>query len=213
MKKLILTFTLFVISANLLAQEYKQQLLSNEEFFRKADYIVELKWANIQSFSYDSKGNYNSDDIYTSSFWIINYVYKVDGLEKISVGDTIEIIGQGGEIVRQLDWTIEVISTTPEWGWREDDPNRPIEGVSNSIIFLRRNNLPENPKQIEKRNYKKVNLLQNKLGARLGFWGNGRITGLNGLDFPNRDSLFAYMQQYKKYGVSAKNYYDFWGKR
>jgi hypothetical protein len=73
MKKNIFIFILFVISANLLAQKQDEKLLSNEEFFKNSDYILEISRSGIHFLSYDAKGDFNKEDIYTSSYWIVNY--------------------------------------------------------------------------------------------------------------------------------------------
>ncbi|MDR2512074.1 MAG: hypothetical protein LBC89_06460, partial [Bacteroidales bacterium] len=65
--KYILFFTLFIISANLLAQRQDDNLFSNEEFFKNSDYILEIEPANIQSVCFDAKGDYKPEDLYTSS--------------------------------------------------------------------------------------------------------------------------------------------------
>jgi len=222
MKKVIviLAVTAMIVS-NLFAQEYKEKLLSNDDFFKNSDYILEVKWSKIPSVSYDSKGNYNPDDIYTQSFWIVKYVYKTDGSEKISVGDTVESISKGGEIVRQLGeekWNIEVINTFPEFGWPENSSNKPV-GLSreyNAIVFLRKNNLPENNKSVQNMNFLKINHLQNKFGGGMSIVGN-KITGLNGLTFNNREELCEYMRQYESYGININAYFEtnnaYWQKK
>ena len=80
------------------------KLLSNEEFFAKADYIIEAKSAGWEFLtSYDAGGNYNPDEIYTSTFMIVTYVYKNDATMSISPGDTLHYFRKGGWIY-QPSW-------------------------------------------------------------------------------------------------------------
>ena len=72
-----------------LQQGERIKLFSNEEFFSKADYIIEVRFTGIYPTFYDVGGNYNPDEFYTSRFMIVTYVYKNSETMSISPGDTL----------------------------------------------------------------------------------------------------------------------------
>ncbi|MDR0363684.1 MAG: zinc-dependent metalloprotease [Bacteroidales bacterium] len=174
--------------------DLKRNLLTDEEFFERADLIIECKYLNFFEY-YDAKGNYNPDDLYSIFKILVLHVFKGDsGL----TGKTISFMKKGG-IVYKLP--------TSEWEFLEEisssdtslgrDNGLSISDTYSSIQFLMKSDYPENPDKSKDYPQPKFKPIQNKERACIGFWGDGRIGGLNGLIFNNRQELYEYMSRYK----------------
>ena len=171
----------------------KQKLLYNEDFFEKAALIIEGKM--LKSFdSYDAKGNYNPNDIYTPQAILVQRVYKGDA--KLT-NDTIYVIRHFGTISKEI-----------EHGWIEfiglpdivNDHGYFDEGVyvrkeHSDLLFFIKSDFPDNPAKTQYCNKPKYRFLQDKHKAVLRM--NEKITGLNNLIFNNREELYNYMKQFK----------------
>ena len=184
----------------------KIKLLSNEEFFAKADYIIEAKSAGWEFLtSYDAGGNYSPDEIYTSTFVIVTYIYKNDETMRISPGDTLRFFRKGGWIyqpvweggVEQL-WSPQPVDyDTGEMGYVPS-----MEDEHQSIYFMKKSDLPENPDVSKRSKHHKVCMLQDITRASIKIMGNGRMYngsawGLNDLHFASRYELYKYMEQFE----------------
>jgi len=186
----------------------KIKLLSNEEFFSKADYIIEVKPAGWEfTTMYDAGGNYNPDEIYTSTFMIVTRVYKNDEIMRISPGDTLNYIRKGGWIFKE----------DPEWGTEQIWSRQPVDydtgeiggaGIEDAILFIKKSNLLENPDTNKRGKYSKVSMLQDLKSATIKIGGEyytGEISGLNDLQFNNRYELYKYMEQFEGVTVPLSN--------
>ena len=199
MKRILIAIAALAISLNLAAQTERTKLLSNEEFFEKADFIIEGISTNKNAYSYDINGNYNPNDIYTSAWFVVSYIYKNNSNVSISTGDTLNVILKQGIIYKKIE---------DQWGYYvdpiESNANKFVLDMANdgpSICFFTNHVLPEDSIVRSNNKYLKVNLLQNKASASIKT--QGSIRGLNGLKFPDRDSLYSYMQQFEKFGVDV----------
>ena len=167
----------------------KVQVPSTEEYFAESEIIVEVKqpdnWVWLLC-SYDAVGNYNRDDIYTSSYHIVTRVYKNNSGISILPGDTINTIIKGGSIFKGATiYEEEKISSRP----RTDEPFR-IAGYP-SIYFMKKSDFPDNP-DISKRNkYPKVTPLRIPIKRS----GEAEDNGAPRLD--NRYELYKYMEQFE----------------
>ena len=175
------------------------KLLSNEEFFSKSDYIIEAKISDKGYIVYDAGGNYKEDELYTSLFLIVTYVYKNDETMSISPGDTLHYIRKGGAIdkpseERPIFW--EVIRTPPaidyDTGERE---SAMAAGDYPTIYFMKKSDFPENPDTSKRSKHPKVSMLQDIKRAAIRI--DGTISGLNDLHFENRYELYKYMEQFE----------------
>ena len=178
----------------------KIKLLSNEELFSKADYIIEVKSAGREFIThYDAGGNYNPDEIYTSIFIIVTHVYKNNETMRISPGDTLHYFRKGGWIFKE----------DPGWGIEQIWAPQPVDydtgeiggaGIGGSILFMKKSDLPENPDASKRSKHPKVSMLQDIKRATIKLdseYGGGEIYGLNGLHFANRYELYKYMEQFE----------------
>jgi len=188
------------------AQVKETKLLTNEEFFEKSDFIIEGKAIGNNSYSYDINGNYDPNDIYTSSLFVVNYVYKNNSNTTISSGDTLNIIWKSGMIYKKVKIEINgYFHDYEEEIWSNlEKPTIDVALNEYAICFFTKQLLPEDPAGNKNSRFLQVNVLQNKAGAAIKT--QGSIRGLNGLKFPNRDSLYLYMKQFEKYGVDG--YYE-----
>jgi len=207
MKKILfLVLVVFSINvSNLTAQKDESLDLTNEEFFEQADFIVMgklIKWNEsdvISRRSYDTKGNYNPDDIYTEYKFKIDYVYKsVDNLIKIS--DTIVVIADRGTIKNRM--ILDSLS-----GWYYSDGPAELNKFDyssihifldgdNFILFLSKTDLPVNSN--EKNNYFHCQFLRDRDFARIKFERRSdKSSGLNNLSFDNKYDLYKYMEQFE----------------
>ncbi|MDR2835899.1 MAG: hypothetical protein LBV69_06875, partial [Bacteroidales bacterium] len=194
---------------NTFAQEKQKNLnkdmLTNEQFFNEAEFIIEVKSISNQFYSYDAKGAFNREDIYTINKIVVLNVYKGD-MSLIKANDTIVLVKNRGTIYKKTPYGNKAIHS---WGDYDRDNRADDYGLAlydyPSIIFCKKSDYPENPNSEENySNYFKIKSLRDKERASLKIW--GKITGLNGLSFNNREELFEYMQQFE--GVSGQNYYD-----
>ncbi|MDR2011357.1 MAG: hypothetical protein LBQ22_12835 [Bacteroidales bacterium] len=218
MVKRYISFVLVIILniTFLNAQEYKtldqikeknlnEGLLSNEEFFEKAELIIEGKYLDRIG-SYDAVGNYDSNDIYTSHRILVQKVFKGDS--KL-INDTICLIKKGGAIYKKNESGIE--ETISSYSLDTPDPLRDkglyIDTQSLSILFFVKSDYPDNHDKTKICPYARFQLLQDKEKASIKFmdfnlWFKndsyfGKITGLNALIFNNREELYEYMVRFK----------------
>ncbi|MDR2011356.1 MAG: T9SS type A sorting domain-containing protein [Bacteroidales bacterium] len=216
-KRYILFALVIILNITFLnAQEYKtldqikeknlnEGLLSNEEFFEKAELIIEGKMLGIIC-SYDAKGNYDPDDIYSEYRVLVEKVFK--GAPEL-VNDTICMIRKSGTIYKPTEsgYEEEINSYGEIPPEPPEDMGLSISRDFSSILFFVRSDYPGNPDETKKCNYDKFQLLQEKEKASLKFgdyswgakssWRFGKITGLNDLVFNNREELYEYMKQFK----------------
>ena len=205
-------------------------LLSNEEFFSKADFIIEGRGIAGHGFAYDVGGNYDPNDFHTSSLFRVSYVHKNTTGVSVSAGDTLRLIRKGGSMFRGTNpWRGEWIYSH---GFRTSsgvfvETGEPRLSTSElGIYFFTKNVLPTDSvaqhhawrnidgfyqnviedsivKNLNR--FVKVNLLQNIEGAFIATsdWVGG-ATGLNGLDFDNMYELYKYMEQFE--GITVPLY-------
>ena len=180
----------------------KIKLLSNEEFFSKADYIIEVEWAKIKSIHYDVGGNYNPDEFYTSIFLIVTRVYKNDKTMPISPGDTLHCISKGGEIRPDPLWASTIVTPYPvDYDTGEMGSPFVMEDKGQAIYFMKKSDFPENPDVSKRSKHPKVSMLQDLPRASIKIGGRtspgGPVWGLNDLHFENRYELYKYMEQFE----------------
>jgi len=185
------------------------KLFSNDEFFSKADYIIEAKYANGGGGMYDAGGNYNPDEFYTSFLLVVTRVYKNNSGISIAPGDTLHYIRKGAVIIKPLEeYPFEKVLITPntvDYDTRERESAFGMEDEYQSIYFLKKSDFPENPDARLRSRHPKVSMLQDikrasiKIGGRALF--NGPIWGLNDLHFDNRYELYKYMEQFEGVNV------------
>lgn len=206
MKKtiLFLIFLLLAIMANnLFAQGLtKKTLLSNEEFFEKADYILEgtvIPYDPIKGPDfYDALGNYDIEDLYTSYLIRVTYTYKVDSTFTIKRGDTINVIKKGGRIIKNADdpYNMEIINYFSQDRYESGVIQEPVWVGGEVIYFMKKNDLPLNPDSSKHNKYLKLTMLQDVKKGAIRIINHGfRITGLNDLSFGSRYELYKYMKQ------------------
>ena len=194
----------------------KIKLFSNEEFFSKADYIIEADFAGMEYISYyDAGGNYNPDEFYTSTFLIVTRVYKNDETMPVSRRDTLHQISKGGAVIKPWSSLQEKEQHPFEEGeqirtpYPEDYDTGERGYAGGGILFMKKSDFPENPDISKRSKYPKVSMLQDipratiKIGAE--FYA-GEIDGLNGLHFENRYELYKYMEQFE--GVTVPQLSD-----
>jgi hypothetical protein len=176
-------------------ENLNKDLLSNEDFFNKAELVVEGRFLKAY-YSYDAKGNYNPDDIYRVQAILVQRVYKGD--QKLS-HDTLYVVRHGGTIQAIYeDGSFETISSSSDYYYAEDN-GVPINSDKADILFFVKSDFPENLIQSEYSDKPKYKFLQDKEKAVLGV--QGKISGLNNLIFNNREELYKYMKQFKGYTV------------
>jgi len=213
--------------SNLFAQVDNNNLgLSNEQFFEKSDYIVEGKLISV-NYGYDVNGNYNPEDIFTEYKFKVDIIYKSTN-NLIKQRDTIVVIANRGWVrYDEFNWYDSVTGFSV---WSPKEIGRHLENNinlkpidldidNNFILFLNKTDLPINPNN--KNNYFHCQFLQDREFARIKF-GNiykydtigltmyhrvirEAITGLNGLDFPNRYELYKYMEKFEGVKVPLSN--------
>jgi hypothetical protein len=181
------------------ANLYKD-ILPNEEFFEKAELVIEGRI--LKTFdSYDAKGNYNRNDIYTIQAILVQWVYKGD--VKLT-NDTIYVVRHFGTILRNFTPNDFEIITMPEI-WEDDngtaDPGINLDRDYSNILFFVKSDFPENPEKSSYSNKPKYKFLQDKEKAVLRV--REKIIGLNNLIFNNREELYQYMKQFKGYVIPA----------
>ena len=213
MKKNIFIFaviaTLILGSATAsFAQVEKSLKFTNEEFFKNSEFILEVEGVDhfgVPSiFSYDAKGNCDPNDFYTCQYCKVKRIYKGEA-NKVSIGDTITILKKGGE------------PGQGECGFLNDNVSGLIvQDGDTFIVFMEKSDFPacerekygpivtNNIKEANKR-FIQLKHLQDDRRAKLSVW--GKVTGLNGLSFENRDELRTYMQQFESFGVDADAYH------
>jgi len=219
MKKTILLFSTLLFSvATLYAQATEKRNtnfhaggLTNEDFFTQSDLVVESSFLGIVA-TYDTKGNRNSNDIYSIAAIKVHKVYKGDkSLER----DTVYIVGKGGlHDIAKLFWLDDIanieegeFAVEPEHGilyaipsiidhyecgncnWHDDVPH---------IFFFRISDFPdiENSKYSS---YKKYKYLYSS-ETRLYVCGD-KILGLDNLVFQNRREFYDYIKQFEGFIV------------
>jgi len=202
MKKILfLVLVVFSINvSNLTAQEDESLGLTNEEFFEQADYIVEGKFINGYTNSYDAKGLYQKEDIYSELKFIVKYAYKAKN-NLINNNDTITIVFDWGEIYKvdytEEEWTYESLIT--KYLGNADYPcycAMGLESENEQILFLKESDFPDNPKKDN--NYFRTKLLRDRKFAKIKYERNSdRSTGLNNLSFDNKYDLYKYMEQFE----------------
>jgi hypothetical protein len=202
-KKLILAIVLIVGATNIFAQKTeKTELLSNEEFFQRADFIVEGKIIGINGYTYDIGGKEEPNDLYISGLVLVSYVYKNNTNESISVGDTLNYVRKGGTLFKKINDCPDIPGCTAYY-IEEIRSNEELINIADkepAIWFFIKDALPMDPNGDKNSKYFRVNPLQTKKNAIINL--SYGIKGLNGLSFPNRDSLDSYMLQFENYGVS-----------
>ncbi|MDR2834630.1 MAG: hypothetical protein LBV69_00310, partial [Bacteroidales bacterium] len=190
----------------------QKRLLSNEEFFNNSDYILEVKLTNKDGISYDAKGEHNPDDIYRNHYCTVSYIYKGNS-DIVHINDTIIIARKGGTFFYPVEEELGMYMEEIRW-WK-NGVGIQLERNIPTIVFLQKSDFPGNPDknvvdgkiryfQDVNNNFVILKFLQDEKGALLNI--SGKITGLNGLSFNNREELFEYMQQFED--VSGQNYYD-----
>ncbi|MDR0363683.1 MAG: hypothetical protein LBH92_01475 [Bacteroidales bacterium] len=175
--------------------DLKKNLLTDEEFFEKADLIIEGEMVDFLG-AYDAKGNYDPKDIYRVSEILVLKVFKGD---TALTGKTISFVKLGGTIYKPSvsEWDLpEEISSSYDTSLGRDNGLSPRRYYS-SIQFLMKSDYPENPDKSKDYPQPKFKPVQNKERACIEFWGDGRIGGLNGLILNNREELYEYMSRYK----------------
>lgn len=163
----------------------KVSLLSNEEFFSMADIIIEAEPTHIKGFTYDAGGNKNPDDLYTSTFHIVTYIYKNNSSMNILPGDTINVIIEGGKIhqlSRSKEGYLEEIKMEK---WSENEKLK-IPGYP--IRFFKESDFPINPDVSKQNKYIKVSPVRKV---------KDELTGFDDLHFENRYELYKYMEQFE----------------
>ena len=210
-KIILLSFVILSLIEMVKAQEksYWEELkyvglLNNEEFFEKAELIIEGKSLGM-GYSYDAVGNYNPDDIYSMQYIYVEKVYKGDqSLTK----DTICIMRKGGTIYKMTEYgTEKEINSYGNIAPSDaDDLGLSIGRDFSSILFFVESNFPNDPDKSKNKDCRKFKLLQDKEKASLKFgdyswgvknsWRFGKITGLHDLVFNTREELYEYMRQF-----------------
>lgn len=188
--------------------DLRRGLLTNEEFFEKADLIAECKQVEFLGY-YDAKGNYNPDDFYMVFKVLVLKVFKGD---TSLAGKTISYMKRGGVVykppVSEGEPSKKVESHDFSLGM---DNSLSISSSYSSIQFLMISDYPENPDKSKIYPQPKYRPLQDREDASLIFgdeswaddWRMGKITGLNDLVFNNRKELYEYMSQYKGITISS----------
>ena len=174
-------------------------MLKNEEYFEKADYILEVKRIpNIIHDYYGSKiSAITEDELYKSWSLKVLYVYKGD---YVQIGDTIVAFAKAraGVITREFSHPDYPNSTLYEeigtYPGPTDDPGLSMLGDHPIIIFGLDTEFPASFDQSKNDKYLKIKV-QDKERAALKL--RSKITGLNGLSFKNRSELYEYMKQFK----------------
>jgi hypothetical protein len=182
-------------------------LLSNEEFFEKAELVVEVDGKSLRTIgAYDAKKekrNYSYphdvDSIYTILAINVKCVYKGDST---LANKTILFVRKEGTLWIKAETNnstelIDIIEFPPENDFLtiEDAP---------SVLFFISSDYPENPSDLKYKDEKKYKLFSNTKNAALVCWPR-RIEGLNNLHFNNRDELYDYMKQFKGYFVPSQS--------
>ena len=165
----------------------KVQVPSTEEYFAEADIIVEAKrpdnWTSLGG-SYDAVGNYNRDDIYTSSFHIVTRIFKNNSDLSISPGDTLHVITKGGSIFKGATiYEEERISSRPQ----TDEIFQLFDYPS--FYFLNKSDFPDNPDISKRNNHPKVTLLRSPKRTA------DKEDSI--MKFDNRYELYKYMEQFE----------------
>ncbi|MDR2835667.1 MAG: hypothetical protein LBV69_05640, partial [Bacteroidales bacterium] len=127
-----------------------KDMLTNEQFFNEAEFIIEGKIVPQQHYSYDGKGEYNPKDIYTMNKFVVSYIYKGDKL-LIKVNDTIVLVKNRGTIYKKTpnkySSTMFDYKAVYSWGEREpsegyDDIGLYIEPDLPSVLFCKKSDYP-----------------------------------------------------------------------
>ena len=173
-------------------------MLKNEEYFEKADYILEVKWFSdtVERDYYSSRRDtLTKNDIYTYRTLHVLYVYKGNN---VHIGDTIVAFKKGGKIVKEVthpDYPDMVYYETIGIGYGPmDDQGIEISGDYPTIIFGFNSEFPACFDASKNDKYLKMEI-QNKERAALKL--RSKITGLNDLFFKDRYELYEYMEQFK----------------
>ena len=220
MKKIVSVITvilaIFATANSAFAQE-NNKLLSNEELFKNAEYILEIEGMELFAsgyFSYLAKEGCNPDDIYSYQFGIVKYIYK-DNTRSVQIGDTVLIMKKGGYL-----WDFDC-GYIQSWKGQYNPAGVNdffISGDQSYITFSVKSDYPasEHP-YVKQRVEKFVKLKYLQDNSKGNFYITGRIKGLNDLSFNNREELYSYMSQYENYGVDVNNYNEtnnaYWGKK
>ncbi|MDR2835794.1 MAG: hypothetical protein LBV69_06300 [Bacteroidales bacterium] len=196
-----------IIPDSVQEQIYRKGLLKNEEYFQNADYILEVRgiWDSFEPDYYGSKiDNLTADDIYKIRPVKVLRVYKGEGVQS---GDTVVAFLKGGMFIRRYT---EIDPDNPATElFREEmigsyydsigDPGIYIDRYFTTIIFGYKTEYPKSLDQSKNDHYLKIKI-QNKARAGI-FFGNGKIFGLDGLNFPSVFELYEYMRQFEDMNV------------
>jgi len=188
----------------------KEELLSDEEFFEKSELIIEGKFIDYLG-SYDAKGHYNADDIYSEYRVLVQRVFKGDQRLK---NDTICLVRKGGTIYKKTEKGTKRINSNGDFPPDPKDLKLYISSDFSSILFFTESDFPKDAENFKKCFHQNFKLLQDKEKASLKMFGDngwsqessryGKITGLNDLIFNNREELYEYMKQFEGITIPEK---------
>jgi len=221
MKKTILLFItlLFSVVTLLHAQTAEKGYtnfyaggLTNEDFFTKSDLVVESRYIGIVAI-YDTKGNRNSNDIYSILAVKIHRVYKGD---KSLEGDTVYIVSKGGTLgtesvylhdnsanLKEGEVAVETIEEiqyghAPPLLKNNDCRYCNVSDYVPHIHFFRVSDFPD-IKDSKYSPYKKYKFFYTS-GTKLYICGD-KILGLNNLIFQNRREFYNYIKQFEEFMI------------
>jgi len=193
------------------------KLFSNEEFFSKADYIVEVKSEGIHSpIYYDIGENYNPDELYTSLCLVVTYVYKNNSDISIFPGNILHYIRKGGMAVKPVEGMLlgegEVIQTPYPVDYDTKERGYTMSDICPTfILFMKKSDYPENPDKSVRKGHPKVSMMQDIKRACIKINDDvGSVWGLSDLHFDNRYELYKYMERFEGVNVPLSDPEQMW---
>ncbi|MDR3047560.1 MAG: hypothetical protein LBU51_08130 [Bacteroidales bacterium] len=177
-------------------ENLKKDLLSNEDFFNKAELVIEGKV--VKTFdAYDAVGNHKCEDIYTLQTFLVQQVYKGD--PKL-MNDTLYIVRHGGSEIQWIDKDGRLVGRRFVIRTVTSDNGISIDETHSDILFFVKSDFPDNPVKNNYSEKPKYKFLQDKEKAILRVRGN-KIYGLNNIIFNTRTELYNYMRQFNGYTI------------
>jgi hypothetical protein len=181
----------------IIEENLSKGMLTNEEYFRNSDYILEVVKLPNEAVKRESNipfEDLTDEDIYIPYLVKVLHVYKGNNVQE---GDTLFALAKGGIICKKYR-DIDTIYPDAEFFREECKGSHPDEmddpGINMSktktIIF----GFETNISQYNNYRFKKIEV-QNKQRAGL-FFEYQNIYGLNGLHFTNYEELYEYMRQF-----------------
>jgi len=189
---------------------------SNEEFFSKADFIIEGRNFG-HSYTYDTDLMNAPETYQMNSMILVTHIYKNDENNSISVGDVLNIIHKGNEMLTGMPSEFQGVFINSPWsrglisrgdmtsqGFLRGEVSH-LDRENRTIYFLTKPTLSDEVVEKDSNVPFKVNFLQRDRRASITIpeWVGG-AAGLNDLEFDNMYELYKYMEQFE--GVTVPLY-------